>query len=182
MKARCPIIAAVLLTVAACIPACSCKSERTGKSQPRQQEAKPKVASKKPIEIDPAAQERAIAAIEKVGGKVQRDETLPNKPVGIVTLSKPNITDAQMAHLKGMTELKKLYLGGSKITDAGLENLKGLTKLEILGIGNTKVTDAGLVHLRGLYNLKLLSLSRTKVTDEGVKELQKALPNCIIGH
>ena len=44
------------------------------------------------------------------------------------------------------------------------------------------VTDASLKDLATLKNLTGVTLHGTKVTDAGVTELQKALPNCNIGH
>ena len=49
----------------------------------------------------------------------------------------PQVTDARLIHLKGLTNLETLELGDTKITDAGLVNLKGLTKLKMLNLGNT---------------------------------------------
>ena len=64
------------------------------------------------------------------------------------------------------------------ITDAGLAHLKGLTKLQTLDISDCKnITDAGLVHLEDLTNLETLDLMETQTTDSVVAELQKALPN-----
>ena len=71
-------------------------------------------------------------------------------------------------------------IGGANVTEAALEHLKGLTNLKVLWLINTKVTDAGLEHLSGLTNLENLYVIGTKVSDEGVKKLQKALPNCKI--
>jgi Leucine-rich repeat (LRR) protein len=59
-------------------------------------------------------------------------------------------------------------------------HLKGLSNLQKLYLRSTKITDAGLVHLKGLTKLQTLVLSETKVTEAGVAELQKALPNCKI--
>ncbi len=65
-----------------------------------------------------------------------------------------------------------------RITDAALAHLKGLTNLTYLFIISTPVTDAGLVHLGGLTDLQLLVLSDCKqVTKRGIADLKKALPN-----
>ena len=126
-------------------------------------------------------QEEAVAAIKRLGGKVEVDE---NNDVVIVNLGGTKITDAGLVYLKGMQKLKLLGLSGSKITDAGMAHLKGLTKLEGLDLKGTKVTDAGLAHLnlKGLRNLGYLVLRNTYVTAAGIKKLQQALPHCKIWH
>ena len=145
------------------------------------------------------SQEEAIAAIKKLGGKVEFGS---NKAVVFVDLSNTKVTDSGLVHLKGlanlehlvlfetkvtdaglvhlegMTNLENLSLTRTKVTDAGLAHLKGLTKLEKLYLDQTTVTDAGLVHLKGLTNLRQLWLSKTKVTPAGFKKLKQALPKC----
>ena len=122
---------------------------------------------------------KAMAAIEKLGGKLVVDE---GYDVVIVDLSNTKVTDAGLVHLKGLTKLGILGLNNTKITDAGLVHLKELTSLKKLFLNNTKVTDAGLVHLKGLTKLEYLNLGSTVVTDIGVAQLQQALPNCEIEH
>ena len=87
---------------------------------------------------------------------------------------------AELEHLEGLSELRRVNLASTQVTDVGLEHIKGLTKLETLFLDDTKITDTGLEHLKGLTNLKSLGLSHTQVTDEGTKNLQEALPNCVI--
>ena len=68
-----------------------------------------------------------------------------------------------------------------QISDAGLADIKGLTSLEALNLNSCRqVTDAGLVHLKGLTNLEDLDLGETKVTDAGLAAMQQTLPNCKI--
>ncbi len=86
------------------------------------------------------------------------------------------LTDAQLAHVKGLTDLTELHLEKTKITDKGLENLRGLTNLEYLNMYGTDVTDAGLANLEGLKKLKHLYVWQTKVTDAGAAKLKKAIP------
>jgi hypothetical protein len=103
-------------------------------------------------------QERAIARIEKLGGKVEVDDTSPGKPVIRVDLHGTKATDDDLKQLKALTQLQKLNLGWTEVGDAGLEQLKGLTKLQRLVFDNTKVTDAGVKHLKGLIDLEYLNL------------------------
>jgi hypothetical protein len=99
-----------------------------------------------------------------------------------LTMMSRGFTDAGLANLTGLRELRDLNLSQASLTDDGLKDLAGFTQLETLWLYGTKVTDAGLVHLRGLTRLKYLSLAFTNVSDGPVAELQKALPNCHIDH
>ena len=123
--------------------------------------------------------EETIAAIKRLGGKVEVDE---NNDVVNVNLGGTKITGAGLVHLKGLTNLTSLNLYNTKVTDSGLVHLEGMTKLETLSIRATKITDAGLVHLKGLTKLQSLEIGVTKVTNAGVKKLKQALPNCKILH
>jgi hypothetical protein len=151
-------------------------------------------------------QAKALAEIEKLGGKVTFDEKSREKSVIGVNMSGTTVTDAGLEHFKGLSQLQELYLTDTKVTGAGLEHLKGLTNLQRLDLMNTKVADAGLEHIKGLTRLGWLNLWGTKVTDaglnplaglttlqslnllftdvtaDGVKRLQQALPNCKIVH
>ncbi|HEX5269508.1 MAG TPA: hypothetical protein VFW33_03425 [Gemmataceae bacterium] len=90
-----------------------------------------------------------------------------------------DVTDAQLAYVKELTNLTRLHLENTKVTDKGLEQLKGLANLEYLNLyGDAGVTDAGLVQLEGLKKLKNVYLWQTKVTEAGAAKLKKALPKC----
>ena len=118
------------------------------------------------------AEKGAIAAIRKLGGRVEVDKKQPGNPVVAVFLEGTTITDAGLPHLKGLTKLQSLHLLITKVTDAGLIHLKGLTELHVLSLNSTQVTDAGLVHLKGLAKLQELRLNYTKVTDTGLVHLK----------
>jgi hypothetical protein len=81
------------------------------------------------------------------------------------------VTDAGVAHLARMISLKGLYLENSRISDGGLSYLGGLTGLETVNFGGTQIGDAGLAHLDGLTRLENLGLDGTKVTDAGIVHL-----------
>lgn len=141
-------------------------------------------------------QRRAVAAIEALHGRVNYiikqpttesfAETLLRRwlpqtyfhDVICVVLENAQVTDAELARLKGLTGLERLYLVNTQVTDDGLTNLHGLTKLQRLYLINAQVTDAGLTHLRGLTALEHLYLVNTQVTDNGLSQLRAALPNC----
>jgi len=117
------------------------------------------------------AVDKAVQAIEKLGGEVTRDESAPGKPVTLVNLTDKQVTDADLKVLAPLKSLKTLILDNTKVTDAGLKQVAGLRSLQVLGLSDTKVTDAGLKQLATLTSLQRLILSNTEVTDAGMKEL-----------
>jgi beta-lactamase regulating signal transducer with metallopeptidase domain/Leucine-rich repeat (LRR) protein len=86
------------------------------------------------------------------------------------------ISDAGLAHLGGLTDLKFLAVGGPNVTDAGVAHLSNLKKLNILHIfGN--ISDAGLKAFEGLHSLQLLDiLSKQNISPAAIDKLKKALP------
>jgi hypothetical protein len=86
------------------------------------------------------------------------------------------LTDDGLAHLEKLTALETLHLPRG-IGDAGLAHLCGLTNLKRLSLWHTSVTDEGLLHVAALTQLEQLELPRATVTDEGVEHLQQALPD-----
>ena len=77
--------------------------------------------------------------------------------------------------LNRLTKLTRLDVHGTKITDASLEALRGMSELEHLDLGDTSIGDAGLEHLRQLPSLRYLNLAGTQVSDRGLKALN-AIP------
>jgi len=100
-------------------------------------------------------QAKAIAEIKKLGGKVTVDE---KSPVISVELEGTRVSDANLASLKGLTQLQSLELKNTDVTDAGLAIVKGLTHLQSLDLTTSKVTDAGLANLCELTTLQTLNL------------------------
>src|SRR5947209_13191588 len=84
----------------------------------------------------------AVKAVEKLGGKVTRDDKLPGKPVIEVNLAGSKVTDGGLKELKDLKHLTSLNLGWAKVTDVGLKELKELKQLTSLSITYTSVTDA----------------------------------------
>ena len=123
---------------------------------------------------------KAVNAILKLGGNVERDEKLPGRPVVGVNLDLTKATDSDLKDLKELTGLKALNLWGTQITDAGLKELKELKGLQQLYLVGTKITDAGLKELKGLEGLQVLWLDHTQITDAGLKDLKQALPKARI--
>ena len=84
-----------------------------------------------------------------------------------------HVRDADLAPLRGLTQLQTLNLWGSQLTDAGLEYVGRLKNLRKLDLSDNSITDAGLVHLQGLTQLETLELQGTQVTDAGAHNSSK---------
>jgi hypothetical protein len=93
-----------------------------------------------------------------------------------LSLDSTSVTDAGLVHLRFLPELAELNLANTEITDAGLEYVGACAQLEDLDLSGTRVTDAGLVHLQSFRHLKTLRLNPTAVTEDGVEKLQRAMP------
>ena len=66
----------------------------------------------------------AVKAVEKLGGKVTRDDKLPGKPVIGVVLNRTRVTDASLKELKDLKQLTHLNLIHVKVTDDGVADLQ----------------------------------------------------------
>lgn len=117
----------------------------------------------------------AVAAIRKLGGKVEFGDTGPRRRVVKVYLHQTAVRDDDLAALAKLPSLRNVFLGKTQIGDAGLEHLAGATQMQTLSLNATRVTDAGLQSLNGLTNLKTLNLQETQVTAGGAAELKKTL-------
>ncbi|MCU0705260.1 MAG: hypothetical protein MUF18_14915 [Fimbriiglobus sp.] len=94
------------------------------------------------------------------------------KNLEVLNLTGAEVTDVGLRPLAGCKKLKVLTLEGAKnITGSGFADLDTLTQLDKLYLGGSGVTDAGLGAIARRTSVKTLSLERTKVTDAGVKEL-----------
>jgi hypothetical protein len=124
----------------------------------------------------PSEEERAIADIQKRGGKVIRAKKGGGQPVREIDLSFTRGTDEALEFVNKLPTVSVLDLDRSRVTNSGLRHVAGLSHLEELDLSHTRVTDAGLTHLRKLARLQLLSLAGTEISKQGIQDLQKQLP------
>ncbi|MGA2031946.1 MAG: hypothetical protein ABSG68_06810 [Thermoguttaceae bacterium] len=129
------------------------------------------------ISDNPAPQVDPRTAVEQLGGKVYLGE---DGTVVAVDLGRTKTTDADLALVKQLPQLRGLSLWGTQVGDTGLLNLEDLSQLEELNLLCTKVSDAGLVHLKGARQLRSLNLLGTSVTRDGVADLRKSLPLLVV--
>jgi len=93
--------------------------------------------------------EMAIAAIKKMGGRVETDSKAPGKPV------------------------VKIFLFGGKIAGIGLECLKALPAVYWVGLHDSDTTNGDVKHLKSLPKLRRISLAETKISDSALLDLKE---------
>jgi len=76
--------------------------------------------------------------------------------------------------------LERLNLNHTPVSDAGLAHLAALPNLRELRLDSATVTDAGLEVLKSLDSLEVVDLYHTLVTEGGLEKLQSILPQCRI--
>ena len=113
-------------------------------------------------------EQAAVAALEKVGGRVQQF----GSGTRVYFVTNAQVTDADLQHLKRLDNLQTLDLSGEHLTDAGLQHLNGLENLRSLTLWGKQFTDAGLEHLNGLRNLEYLHFGRSEIGDVGLGHLK----------
>lgn len=89
-----------------------------------------------------------------------------------LALSSPWVTDADLAGVARLKQLKNLDLSHTRITDVGLEHLKGLENVvELNCYYAERITEDGIAHLKTWKNLQHLNLRGTKVTSKVFEHL-----------
>jgi len=111
---------------------------------------------------------KAVSAIEKLGGTVERDDAGTVVDVYLVCTE---TTDARLEMLLALPELRTLNVGETKISDRGMLTLAQLGSLRELNIGYNGLTDEGLRYVASLTGLKSLSLENLDVTADGLRHV-----------
>jgi len=127
-----------------------------------------------------ADEHAAVAAIQKLGGKVEFEGEKENQRVTKVYLHSTGVQDADLTLLSKLSKLRNLFLGKTQIGDEGLQHLQNSGELQTLSLNSTRVTDAGLESLTKLTKLKTLNVQETQVTAAGAARLRQALPGTTI--
>ena len=83
------------------------------------------------------------------------------------------MTDACLAHVRRLVNLRSLNLRDCRIEGRGLDYLDHLPQLEELFISNCPLTDAGVEHLVRLGALRRIRISDTRIDDAGLLPLRK---------
>ena len=111
----------------------------------------------------------AVAALMKMGVPLQRDVL---GRVRWIEAAQGEFSDEAMRQLPGLPMLEWLEIGGGKATAAGMAHLKGCSALRRLYVRDVHLSDDALTILTGLPHLEALSLQRTGITAKGLKHLK----------
>jgi len=105
--------------------------------------------------------------------------TLRQKPqVVVLQMANPDVNDRTLENLRGMDHLTELDLNGAQITDAGLAIIAALPQLKTLRIARTKITDEGFhKFLFSKESLVRLDLTSTDVKTKTKRDWKKQKPD-----
>lgn len=121
----------------------------------------------------PTSESAAIAALENLGAQIERDEKAPGKPVVKVIVTKGELANEDLRHLRAFPQLGTLLVKAEKITDEGLRELIGLHSLtELTFWSRTQITDSGMAQLAKLPQLQILHLDWCNITDAGMHQIR----------
>ena len=90
-----------------------------------------------------------------------------------LSLQSCNVSDEDLRHLSGLTNLKTLVVAGkpTPVSGNGLCHLSGMNRLEYLDLIHTPIRGPGLEELKDLPALSSLNLSDTLLNDDSVEYL-----------
>jgi hypothetical protein len=86
-------------------------------------------------------EQKAVALVKRLGGRIGRDEKKAGKPIVFVRLSSSPVADADLKELAALKRLADLILSRTKISDWGLKDLAGFDQLRRLDLPDTQITD-----------------------------------------
>lgn len=117
-------------------------------------------------------EEKAVAAIKELGGKIEYGQGKFAQNVVKVDLSGTKVSNIDLRLLIQLKELQHLDLSETSVSD-GTQYIGFIKKLQTLDLSRTNVDDAALQKIQSLKKLVTLQLAGTKITDEGLKSVAK---------
>jgi len=125
-------------------------------------------------------QDRAIAAIRKLGGVVE--ESTVNRFVGVWQVSTTyDVTIDEswkggkrgLKYIRWLPDLRMVTFRGEQVQSDWLASIAGLDKLSAVELNRTNVGDAGMEAITELPNLRQLSVKYSPITDAAVDNLKE---------
>ena len=176
------IIAAVVIlgvSLTNAVPASNSRDQKKAELQASEALTKLKI----PLQRDSRGVVRWIEATE---GEFN-DEALPHLAklprLEWLEIGGGSVSPAGVAHLKGCSELRRLYIHDIKLNGDELAWLAGLTKLEALSLQRTGMDGRVLKNLKSLGTLKVLNLSGNNINSDDMEQIAnfKALEVLALG-
>jgi len=107
--------------------------------------------------------------------------TMPNLKQLALTMA-DRVGDSGLAAIAGHKPLEKLWLYNTHISNDGLASLETFPGLSTLGLHwswrGERPTDACVVYLKQLTNLKTLIIGGDWISASGIAQIRSALPQC----
>ena len=141
-------------------------------------------------------QKAAVKALEKLGGRIEYDSSLPSRSTWQrlllgddsfanatgLDLSNTRVSDAELAHLRHLSQLRLVRRldRGDGFRLGTFARIDRAGKSRISAKHKSRTRDS--VHVQGLRQLNVLSVQQTQVTDSGVHNVQRAVPKLHINH
>jgi internalin A len=91
--------------------------------------------------------------------------------LGLILDGNPKLTDAGVARLGAVRNLRTLSLANTAVSFDAIPNATNWRALRKLSLAGTTISDASLTHVAAIKSLERLDLSRTQIRGSGLAEL-----------
>jgi Leucine-rich repeat (LRR) protein len=100
------------------------------------------------------------------------------KDLRLVELKLRGVSARNFDWITNQSELKRLYISGSKVSSKGFQNIGKLKGLRMLDIDKTEFSDSDVDSLLGLADIEVMNISGTRVSVFGYDKLLNAFHKC----
>ena len=119
----------------------------------------------------------ALAIIDQLGGKIERDLNVPGRPIVGINMANTKIDDAGLQQIKWLTSVKSINLHEcNEVGDAGLAAIGQMENLEVIQLWEChQISDNGFRYLGGMKKLRSLWFSYTgteRITGSGLIQIK----------
>ena len=131
------------------------------------------------------ADDAATTVVEGYGGAVSMPTPDVTVFMAVPGVGDPrSFGDGRLARLvpalPDVAHFDALNLRGTSVTDAGVALLAGVRQLRRLDVGDTPVTAVGLLRLRGLPDLSEVTVSAGQLSPADVRAIAVAMPSVAV--
>jgi internalin A len=117
---------------------------------------------------------KGLTHLQSLSIAVTEDSNRLSLPQGLRSLHLAGeITDARLAELSSLSQLRALTLSSNRLGSSGLKNLSGHEHLEALSLRNPRLRINGATELAALKQLRRLRMQVNSMSDAGLKDLAR---------